>query len=314
MAEVQKEWIEAGQSKEVSSLGKDLLAQSVREPVNSHLIYEALETCRSTGAPLRMRMVLCPNWVVDATGRTVAPIPASVKENQLVVDDPEMKIVGLLSEEVPQLVSTINSYGIPVQLLVVVADILSPGWVSDPKTTKANIEQNRKAVQLLLASSPLGKEIFNDRTRAEVKVASQLQLATNTTGYEQALNQYQVDALNIGTPLNKWYLYVVQKLQEIGEYADKRTDLAGMRKIWERALFLAGIYAIDGRVIQSDFEKAGYSGAVNPACHIGLGTVNTGHGDIINQGWNIFPDFQIGVITPFKNSMEHSWSERKITS
>ncbi len=293
-----------------SEVTNKLVANSVRQPLFPERVQSAIETSLTQGTPLRLRMTLCPNWQVDPNGRSVGEIPVESDGRNLIVGDPAMKIVSLLSDEVPGLVGYLNRQSLNIQLLVVVADILSPNWVHDEKTVQERLEQNRRAVNLLLKSTGKGKEVFNDKSKAEARVQSQAQLATNTPRYHKRLEHKQWEALQHGSQMYEWYLDVIQRLQEMGEYEDKRQDLAGMQKIWERARFLAGIYALDGEVIQGDFQTAGFGPDLNHG-YIALGTVATSHGDIIAKGWNFDPARPIGVVTPFSNAMEHSWSERK---
>ncbi|MBI4004729.1 hypothetical protein HY358_01170 [Candidatus Roizmanbacteria bacterium] len=288
---------------------RNLVRQSVRPAQYPEYIQSSIETSLMHKTPLRCRIVLCPNWKVDEKGRSIEEIPVWTEGSQLIYGDPSQKIVTFLGDEVPEIISYLNRNSIRVELLVVLADILSSGWVHDMKLAKERLAQNQRAIRLLLQSSEKGKEVFNDRRRADLRVQSQLQLATNTEGYEEALNRYQVDALHLGTPMNQWYLDVVRQLQEMGEYEDKRNDLAGMRKIWERALFLAGIYALDGQVIERDFVTSRFPAHEHPVGYLALGSVATPHGDIISQGVNLFREIPIGTVTPFNNAMIHSWSE-----
>lgn len=287
---------------------QDLISESIRPVSYPDQIKKSVNESIKGDNPLYLRMVLCPNWQVDKTGRSIGEIPVTTDGQNLLVGNPNSKIVSLLSEEVPELVNYLNHYGINIKLLVVLADILSPNWVHDPKSAKEKLAQNQKAIKLLLLSSQKGKEIFNDKTKAEVKVASQLQLATNTRNYKKRLIDYQKISLIHGTDMNNWYLETVKQLQQIGEYSDSRNDLAGMKKIWDRALFLASIYVLDGEVIESDMVLSGLSKTPNIPC-VALGTVASRHGDIISQGLNLNRKNPIGVISPYKNSMDHSWEE-----
>lgn len=295
-----------------SNIATRLMDRSIRPVVYPESVQDAIQTSLQEGTPLRCRMVLCPNWQVSEQGRAIGEIPVSVDGARLQIEDPSMKIVPLLSEEIPEVVSYLNRNGVNVQLLVVLADILSSGWVHDPKLAKQNLEQNQKAIKLLLMSSERGKEVFNNREKAMVSVHSQLALARNSKEYpyEARLTQYQMEALQPGTPMHQWYLTVMKQLHETGEYADNRRDLAGLKKIWERGLFLAGMYRTDGDVFRTDFKTAGFPVDERKYGYIGLGTVATQHGDIIAQGWNLQGQ-PLGVITPFNNAMEHSWSEPK---
>ena len=305
-------------SKKESALGlsaeiaKNLVLKSTQPTYYKDKLEKAIEISLDQNSPLRMRMVLCPNWNVNENGRAIERIPVSVNNNHLLIDDDSQKIIGLLSEEVPNLVKYLNRNDVDVQLLVILADILSPGWVNDSKKAKENLEQNRKAMKLLLFSSENGKEVFNHE-RASVKVQSQLQLATNTPKYQERLIGYQIEALKTGTTENLWYLEVIGKLQEIGEYEDKRNDLAGLRKIWERALFLSSIYALDGEVVESDFNISGFAPS-KYTNYVALGTVGTPHADIMAQGLNIKRKTPLPTITPFNNTMEHSWKEKRVSS
>ncbi len=288
-----------------------LTENTIRPVVNHEKIEQTVEKAVRESVPLCLRMVMCPNWTVSEKGRSVAAIPVRAEGNQLIIDNPNTKIAKLLTEEVPAIIDKLVSNGVRTKLLIILADILSPNWVCDIKDVKINLEQNKNAVRLLLLSSPSGKELFNNKEKAQAKVAGQLQLATNTARYEERLNSYQADALVMGTKMNEWYLDTITNLQKMGEYSDVRPDITGRRKIWERALFLAAIYALDGEVIESDLVKTGLVNTKNPPC-IALGTVATAHGDIIAKGWNLKRREKIGVTSPFKNSMEHSWSERSV--
>lgn len=288
-------------------LSRTLIDHSIRPAMQPELIKSAIGQSLAQNTPLRVRMVLCPNWQVTPRGRSIGEIPVSITpERKLEYPNPSMKIIGLLTEEVPEVINKLNRNGVRVELLIILADILSSGWVHDAKDAKEKLAQNQQAIKLLLGSSEKGREVFNDKEKANLKIQSQLQLATNTEGYEQNLNRKQMEAMQMGTPMFEWYMKVVKQMQDMGEYEDQRTNVAGMRKIWERALFLAGIYATDGEVFRKDFETARFGPDLNHA-YMGLGSVATPHGDIIAQGWNL--KIPIGVITPFNNAMEHSWSE-----
>ncbi len=186
-----------------SEIANHLVERSIRPVAYPEAIQSAIATSLGADIPLRCRMVLCPNWQVNESGRSIGEIPVYAEGQNLVYGDPSQKINGLLSEEVPSMVKYLNRSGINVQLLVVLADILSPGWVHDPKQAKEQIAQNQKAINLLLQSSDKGKEVFNNPQTAEIKVRSQFKLATNTEGYFQALNDLQVQALYYGSPMNQ---------------------------------------------------------------------------------------------------------------
>jgi len=115
----------------------------------------------------------------------------------------------------------------------------------------------------------------------------------------------------MGTLENQWYLHVLKELQTMNEYGDKRTSVSGMSKVWERALFLSTAYAVDGLLIEGDFDRARFPNHGVQQGYIELGAVASPHGDLIAQGLNILrgPEDHVGSVTPFNNAMHHSWSE-----
>lgn len=297
-------------------IAETLVEKSVRPVVEPTAVKSAIATSLQHGTPLRCRMVLCPNWQVDKQGRSIGEIPVWTEGIELVYGDPSLKIISFLGQEIPELVGYLNRNGLRTELLVVLADILSPGWVHDPQKARANMAQNRKALKLLLMSTEGGRKVFHDKTKNKVVITSQLDLAGETEGYEQMLLGLQADSLQMGTSMNMWYLHVIQELQEMGEYADKRTGVGGLRKIWERALFLSTLYALDGMLVEGDFTRGKHPRFTDhgkPQGYIELGAVATGHGDIIAHGLNVLREQPIGMVTPFHNAMEHSWSETRVS-
>ena len=208
----------------------------------------------------------------------------------------------------PDLLSYFNRQGIRTELLVVLADILSPDWVHDPRMAEAHMRQNLKALKLLIMSSEKGHDAFRDSTKHTVRIASQDLLSKTTPQYGSRLKAIQTEMLEMGTSGNEWYLHTLRELQLMGEYGDKRSGVSGMKKVWERAFFLASLYALDGTLIEGDFERTRFAPYPMQG-YIELGTVATSHGDLIAQGLNVYRPEPVGLITPFNNAMEHSWSE-----
>src|SRR3989338_3753166 len=106
-------------------VARHLIDRSARPVFEPEAVQRAIGTSLHYGTPLRLRTVLCPNWHVGEKGRSIGPIPVRAEGATVVYDNPDLNIIGLLGEELPDLVTYLNRQGMRTEVLVVLADVLS---------------------------------------------------------------------------------------------------------------------------------------------------------------------------------------------
>ena len=64
------------------SVAQHLVERSVRPVLEPAAVQLAIGTSMHYGTPLRLRTVLCPNWSLDASGRSIKPIPVRTQDRR----------------------------------------------------------------------------------------------------------------------------------------------------------------------------------------------------------------------------------------
>lgn len=266
---------------------------TARSIVNPESIISSAKEAVVRNKSLPMCMITCPNWQIERDKRTVSPLL-----------DSDTKAKTLFGEELPRLARFTNECGIKVQLLVILSDIFSPEWTFLDQSIREAVNQNFRQIRhwLWLAAKHL------DRNMTSGKIVLQTQLFNQIPKTEKEFQKRELSTFIMAEPLSQLKIEFLKKLEEMREYDERRHSISGLQRIWNRAGFLAALYSLDGVSVEKYFKSAFPTNncEITP---IMLNTVASEHAELLTLGWNWERKNKLGIITPTRNGIIHSWQE-----